>query len=300
MQRLTLDAAAVEAIEALGAGGIRAILLKGPAIALWLYDQPWERVYNDIDLLVAPEDHGRAGAVLDGLGYRATWARERVKPHHASTWTRRGGRPAEVDLHWQVPLAHNGSASWSVLSTETETMSIGTSTVEALSPAARALWTVVHAVQHGAGSGKAMSDLKRVLDRVDAETWSHAAELSRRLGIEGTFRVGLELLPAGAELADRLSVVGSGSVEEHLRSVTPSDTSIGWLRLLELRSTRARLRLLATEILPSPTFMRRWSPMARQGPWGLVRAYLWRPLWLLRQLPAAMLDVTRARRSARR
>lgn len=301
MLRLALDAAAVEAIEALRADGIRAILLKGPAIAQWLYDQPWERDYNDIDLLVAPEDHSRAGAILGGLGYRCNWLREqRGIAHHASVWTRRGLHPAEVDLHWQVPLAGNGSGTWSVLSTETEAMSIANTTIEALAPSARALWTVVHAVQHGARSGKAMNDLERVLERADAETWSHAAELSRRLGVEGTFAVGLGLLPAGAELAGRLSVAGSASVEDHLRSVTPSATSIGWLRLLEQRSTRARLRLLAAEILPSPEFMRRYSPMARQGRCGLLLAYLWRPLWLLQRLPAALLDVARARRSARR
>ncbi len=298
--RLVLDAAAVEAIEAMGADDIPAILLKGPAIATWLYDHPWERLYNDVDLLVAPENHGRAESALRRLGYAAAWPPKRESVHHASTWTRGGDRPAAVDLHWRVPLARNGAASWSVLSPETEALSIGPVTVQTLSPAARAMWTVVHAVQHGVGSGKAMRDLERALERANADTWDHAAELARRLGLEEPFAVGLRLLPAGAELANRLSLADSSSLEAHLRSVTPSDTSIGWMRLLEQRSTRARLRLLGGELVPSPTFMRIWSPMARRSVWGLARAYLWRPLWLLRQLPAGLRDVARARRSARR
>jgi hypothetical protein len=300
MGRLTLDAAAVEAIEALCADGIRAILLKGPAIASWLYDQSWERLYGDIDLLVSPENHAQAEATLERLGYQAAWRLAPVNPLHASTWTREAPRPAEVDLHWRVPLAPAGSASWSVLSAETEPLAIGASSVEALSPAARAMWTSVHAVQHGVGSGKSMRDLDRALDRVDRETWARAAELSRRVGVEGPFALGLRLLPAGAELAGRLSLGHSAPLEAHLRSRTPADTSIGWMRLLEQDSTRGRLQLLRAELWPSPAFMRLQSPLARRSSWGLAAAYLWRPLWLLRQLPAALRDLARARRSARR
>jgi hypothetical protein len=72
------------------------------------------------------------------------------------------------------------------------------------------------------------------------------------------------------------------------------------MRLLEPGSTRARLRLLWAELLPSPAFMRLWSPLARRGKRGLLCAYLWRPLWLLWHLPAGLRDLARARRSIRR
>ena len=228
------------------------------------------------------------------------WPLERVNPHHASPWTRRGTRPAEVDLHWRVPLARDGSASWSVLGAETETLTIGATPVEVLSPAARAMWVAVHAAQHGVRFIKPLRDLERALERVDTATWAQAAELARRLELEGAFAVGLRLVPAGAELAIRLSVEDSASLEARLRSTATSATSIGWMRLLEQGSTRARLRLLWAELLPSPAFMRLWSPLARRGRRGLVCAYLVRPLWLLWRLPAGMGDVARARRSTRR
>jgi hypothetical protein len=43
--------------------------------------------------------------------------------------------------------------------------------------------------------------------------------------------------------------------------------------------------------------MRVWQPLARRGWWGLVVAYLWRPLWLAAKLPRglrAWLQVARA------
>jgi hypothetical protein len=300
VQRLALDAAAIEAIQALGAGGIRAILLKGPAIASWLYDHPWERLYGDIDLLVAPQDHDPAAALLERLGYRATWPLEAVNPQHASTWTRSGVRAAQVDLHWRVPLARDGSASWSVLSAETEPLSLGSTTVESLSPAARAMWIALHAAQHGVGVAKPMGDLSRALERVDEATWARAADLARRLDLLGAFAVGLRLLPAGRGLAERMSLEAVPSLEAQLRSVTPSATSIGWMHLLERGSARERLRLLAAELVPSPAFMRLWSPMARRGRVGLLGAYFVRPLWLVGQMPAALRDLARARRAAGR
>ena len=51
---LLLDLAAARASAALRDAGIRAILLKGPVIARWLYDDGSERNYGDVDLLVAP------------------------------------------------------------------------------------------------------------------------------------------------------------------------------------------------------------------------------------------------------
>lgn len=300
VQRLALDAAAIEAIQALSAGGIRAILLKGPAIASWLYDDPWERVYGDIDLLVAPQDHDPAAAILERLGYRATWPLEAGSPHHASTWTRSGVRAAQVDLHWRVPLAREGSASWPALSAETEPLSIGSTTVQALSPAARAMWIAVHAAQHGVGVAKPMGDLSRALERVDEAIWARAADLARRLDLLGPFAVGLRLLPAGRVLAERMSLEAVPSLEAQLRSATPSATSIGWMRFLEQGSHRERVRLLAAELVPSRAFMRLWSPMARRGRVGLLGAYLVRPLWLVWQLPAGLRDLARARRAAGR
>src|SRR5688572_28883539 len=67
---LTMDGATVEAVEALEGAGVRALLLKGPALASLLYDAGEERIWDDADLLVAPADRDRALGVLASLGFR--------------------------------------------------------------------------------------------------------------------------------------------------------------------------------------------------------------------------------------
>ncbi len=82
--RLALDAATADAVQALRAQSIRAILMKGPAISRWLYAPPSDRRYRDIDLLVWPGQFDAAAEVLGGLGYHAVlpgagWGSERSK-----------------------------------------------------------------------------------------------------------------------------------------------------------------------------------------------------------------------------
>jgi putative nucleotidyltransferase-like protein len=51
---LVLDTAAAGVVAALSEGGVRSILLKGPATAQALYGDGAPRPYSDVDLLVAP------------------------------------------------------------------------------------------------------------------------------------------------------------------------------------------------------------------------------------------------------
>jgi hypothetical protein len=57
-------------VTLLGQAGIRAAPLKGPTLSQELYGDPGRRASNDIDLLVHPEDLGRAVAAARTLGYR--------------------------------------------------------------------------------------------------------------------------------------------------------------------------------------------------------------------------------------
>ena len=64
--RRRTDIATIELTAALEAAGIRSILLKGPAIKLWLYAEDESRHYWDIDLLVSPAELPRAESVAAG------------------------------------------------------------------------------------------------------------------------------------------------------------------------------------------------------------------------------------------
>src|SRR3954454_817802 len=63
------DLATAEAVEALRGVGVRSIVLKGPSIARWLYDDGSPRPYGDSDLLVSPERLGPAASALESIEY---------------------------------------------------------------------------------------------------------------------------------------------------------------------------------------------------------------------------------------
>jgi hypothetical protein len=67
-------------------------------------------------------------------------------------------------------------------------------------------------------------------------------------------------------------------------------------RLHRTRGARARAGLLLREALPSPEFMRWWSPLARHGRLGLAAAYGRRWLWLLAHAGPSVRTWRRARR----
>lgn len=56
-------------IAALAAGGVRAVILKGSALAYTHYPEPWCRTRADLDILVARGQRADAGRLLQGIGY---------------------------------------------------------------------------------------------------------------------------------------------------------------------------------------------------------------------------------------
>ena len=63
-----VDWCTARVVRALRDRGVRPLLLKGPAVATWLYaENPRVRAYTDVDLLVAPTDRETAEAVLAEL-----------------------------------------------------------------------------------------------------------------------------------------------------------------------------------------------------------------------------------------
>lgn len=296
IHQLAVDANAVEAVRALRSQGIRPILLKGASFARWLYADPLSRLYGDVDLLVAPEQHALAGETLERLGYRN---HTEDAAAHACMWIR-GELPEEIiDLHRRLCFTTVGDGEvWAALSESTDTLELGAIAIEVLDVRARAMLVALHAAWHGARVRKPLDDLALALVQVDDETWTRAAQLAQQIGVGDEFATGLRLQPAGAALAARLGLTTSASVYVHLHAGTVELTSLGLMQLLELGSWRARAALLQAELVPSPAFIRTWRPVARRGRGGLALAYLWRPLWLVWKLPRATWALARAHRRA--
>ena len=295
---MAVDAVTANVVSALRQAGVASLLLRGPAIARWLYAEGETRAYRDVDLLVEPERRADAEAVLAGLGLvhrQAGFARgESVE--HASEWICR--RPSVVvDLHRGIEGVRADPAElWAALSSGSHSIDVAGMPADAPSEPALALIVALHAAHHGFRGSKHVDELRRALERAKFATWQEALQLAARVEAVPALAAGLRLLPEGAAVAERLRLPTDTDPVTALRAASAPSTAIGFARLAATPGVRAKLALAARKLVPTPAFMRHWSRLARRGRPGLVLAYLWRPFWLLLQLLPAGVAWLRARR----
>jgi hypothetical protein len=299
MKRLATDAATAEVLDALRDAGIRTLLFKGPVVERWLYDEPGQRRYDDIDLLVAPDAFEPAERVLERLGFEMVLAglRDHEQPSNEHEWARGW---CQVDLHRAIwGFGCRPEVAWEVLSESTGRLEIGGSTAEVPTEPVQALITAVHAVKHGRPARWSL-ELERAIDRSGDAVWSKAAEVAARTDALGPFIAGLEAIPSGRELVDRLRLTAVADTEIHLRALGFAPGSLTLLHVANAAGARARLSLLLAKIAPSPAFMRCWYPSARRGRVGLTAAYVSRFVTMCRQVPAGLRSLRAAQARARR
>jgi len=297
---LRVDSVSAEVITAMRRVDIRPLLLKGPSTAAWLYGDAVARPYVDTDLLVAPAAYRRAGGVLRELGFRS---RAYAWESDSQAWLRRSDASL-VDLHCTLIGASAPSDKvWKELTAQTDELRVGGIDVEVLPVPARTLHIALHAAQHGAEHQKPSEDLARALRLADEGTWREAAELARKFDAVAAFAAGLGLNPDGVRLADCLELPAERPPAVTLRPKTEIPVAFALNVLTEEKEVPARARLLFRSIFPPPLYMRQWSAshmtrwpaVLRRGAVGLLMAYLWRPIWVLLQLPRAITAVRRAR-----
>jgi hypothetical protein len=302
MRLLALDRATAEVMSAFTAGGVRSILLKGPALTRWLYrDDEW-RSYLDCDLLVTPADAERAERILEQLGYRREglhsirhdWDR------YANSWK---GPHAAVDLHHaMIGIGVSSLEFWRVMSESTESMTVGGADVEVLRPGARAFALVIHVAKDGSRRAKARHDLGHAVTRLPLDTWREAAAIAERVAATEAFAAGLRMESNGYELAARLELPdATPPVDVAIRregGAPPFAAGVNWL--ITSPGVVNKIRVIVRKVFPPPSFMRSWIPLARQGSIGLLLAYLWRPFWVAWHAVPAVRTVVRALRAERR
>jgi hypothetical protein len=287
-QAIALNAALAEVASAMHERGVRPLLIKGPVVASWLYDDPGQRPYSDVDLLVDPERFDAAEVILAGLGFRDVDAGLRPGEGKESehTWLRAGERAVFVDLHRAIPLVGAPPArAWALLSDDAREHTVAGIRIDTPAPAAHLVILALHAAQHGPRVRHPLADLSRAIARVELATWLETGALAAGLHSAGAMREGLRLVPGGIELADRLALADDAPRSVRLRVRAAPIASVAIEQLIATRGARARLTLLARKLMPSPAFMRLSRPVARRGRSGLALAYLWRALRLMANLP---------------
>ena len=294
MRALAVDGVTAEVAAAFDAAEVPFILLKGPVIAQWLY-RDGTRSYVDSDLLVSELDETRAEGVLSALGFRAVagtgWVDPGVARNH--TWIREG---SYVELHVTLTgLGVEPRQVWAILSEGTEDISLRGRRVRALGLPARLVHVALHAAQHGPVFSQAMRDLELACASHGIADWRAAAALAKRLDAQEAMSAGLALMPEGSEIKRQLGLPEPADPLVLLRARSASPVAMGLARFAGA-SPRDRGSHILRVLLPTPAFLRWWTPIASRGRRGLLLAYAWRYLYLATSLPAAVRTVARVRR----
>ena len=305
---LAVDAFTVEALDALEGAGLRPLLLKGPAVAALLYEPDEERFWDDADILVAPDEHGQALAVLAGIGFETKDAgeleRDRV-PYEThlvrdAVHPSASGRVREmVDLHRSFAgVQAEPGDFWASIDAERASIELFGRQVDVPSVPARLAMVALHAACHGRPVAQPVRDLRRAVARfeVSPETLAAAAELARRWRALDYFVAGIRLDPEGERLLAGLGIEHEPSRAAKMHAAGMGSAEFAIEHFARTPTASGRIRLVAAKLAPRPGEMRRRSRLARRGPLGLGAAYLCRPFWLLAQLAMAVPAYVRAGR----
>jgi hypothetical protein len=277
--RLRVDAWTAEVIGALRERNIRVVLLKGPAVARWLYaDDPALRPYSDVDLIVSPVDTKRAQALLGELGFASLW-HPALETHalHARPYQReRDG--ANIDLHRTLHGLQDvpSERAWQAVSTDTDMIQVGNLNVEIPSVPVRVLHLVMHLGHSDYAGTQPWRDLERCLDQSATDEWRAAVAVARQLGVENELAVRLRRLPQGAQLADQFGLTRRGSRYYRLRVAFETGQAPGSVHsiwaLTALPDARSRVAYVRGKLLPGEQALRERSALARRGHIGLAAA----------------------------
>jgi hypothetical protein len=299
---LQLDYEAGLAIEHLRSAGVESILLKGAAIATWLYRDGEVRPYRDVDLLVSPSQLQAAIDGLAQLGYEQDLEGADEGELGPKEVDLTGPGNVCIDLHHGlIGVSAPSGACWDVLVRRTTALRLSTGvSVPVLDPPARAMHLALHAAQNGPIDTKAVADLKRGLARVGRSEWKEAAQLAEEVEATEAFAAGLRMVPLGEVLADELALPRRVTVELALRTRSAPQEALFFERLAQAPGIRTKVRLLARKVFPTAVLMRANSPLARRGTPGLLLAWLAHPWRVATRLPPALLAWLRARRTVRR
>lgn len=178
-----------ELLSACAGASLEIIVLKGAALAETVYPRPSLRPFGDIDILVRPEDSGRAHALLSGLGYvaeAASWAGLRAGQTCEANFFRHTERgPVVVELHTNLL---NNALLWSQVHLDLpglwqRSRPARLAGVDALvlGPEDQLLHLCLHLAGHYFDAPKSLQDIKQVC-AVQSVNWPLFVALCRKAG----------------------------------------------------------------------------------------------------------------------
>ena len=216
--RLTSDLVAI--IRQLERCGVEALPIKGPTLAALVYGDLSLRAYDDLDLLVHPQDLDRATSALAGLGYRF---REALSEHQRETLTTTGyhvgfehpDSGTVVELHWLLnhrTLAHRDlERRWW---THTQSICLGGATMHTLAPEHLLLYLCMHGGKHSWARLSWLCDLRQALKCFPNADWSSIWRAADENGASRMVSTGLALVKDLLDGAALTSIPLSGRLPD--------------------------------------------------------------------------------------
>jgi Uncharacterised nucleotidyltransferase len=313
LRNLHLAQELVRVTALLERGGVQALALKGPALAIAAYGAVAMRQFTDLDLLVGKSEAVRAVELLLNDGYTPRAGYELAdlgRPAAYELALTRAGALTEIDLHWRLippyfPLVIDCEELWRCA----VRVDIEGAAVRTLAPADHLLYLCAHGAKHGwqaLGGICDLAELIRASSRASSIDWGDLGARAERASARRALSLGVllahELLdapaPAGVlEAARREPAVvrAARTFIDYARD--PSDSGPGFhqrwsIPLSVIAKPGARLRYVAARtMLPSADdreFLR--LPVALYALY-----YLLRPVRVaLREGPAAVRRLVRS------
>jgi hypothetical protein len=276
------------------AGHLRAhqqefVMLKGATIAGWLYADPLQRTYTDLDLLIHQRDESHIVGLLGDLGFTPLLDRASLGFSSPEEQPLRNKLGIVIDLHTALQgVRVSADEAWRVLRAETVSWSWAGTAVPALAPPARAMHLALHLAQRGLEDGKAAKDLELGLTQLEPRVWTDARDLAERLNAMEAFSAGLMLLPQGESLKAQLRLRPIENVEAKMRASSASPSAILLDRVLAIPGWRQRVQMVITQLFPTTAWLKLYYPRQADTVWGRAALRLRRPWAVLFRLPAAL------------
>ena len=197
-ENLRLTSALLELLDRMEAVHVECIAYKGPVLARRLYGDTALRTFDDLDLLVSPDDVDQATTVLTEMGFHGweIFTKGEMERLGESRYARHFGhtqRRLAVDLHWDLADPAWGFRTAELLeNAKPETTKIGGRAVRTLPTSLLLLALCVHGSKHEPLPWyqlKWAADVARLMELVP--DWEATMEQARRFRVERATLLGL-------------------------------------------------------------------------------------------------------------
>ena len=262
LRNISMMRLAERVVGKLGESGVRVMVLKGAALNATVYDQPDERLMDDLDLMVRPEDLDATFAVLESMGGLRGLCGVRAdyfpRFYYELDYTIGTIDPVKIDLHVRPfrPLRYARTVPDDAFWRDAEEFSFGRAKFLLPNPEDMLIHLATHAAVHACARPTWVCDLQRWV-----EACGHRLDWDRFIEKVRSWKLGLPVREALARAEEQYGSVVPDEVRRRLREI-----SCGWRDRLALRQAPRDATHAAAHVLVNTTC----TPGLR-----FVLAYLW-------------------------